>query len=271
MGYFGKWKFAALHAPRIIKGLIFFDQPAWVLKLFLIRCRYFFTRRFSGPITTPDGFFLETENELISYWSFFVERECWASEWAEALKEEPGATVIDVGANAGLFTHWIWTLQPKTDFILFEPLPKMAKKIERWQNRTGASARLYNTAVSDRCGTAVFFASAENDTSASLKPEGIKSTQLQVSVVTLDSIVPKQSIFLVKIDVEGCECDVLAGGKKTLSRTRFLVIEAHSKEALAKIQDQLGSNWNCKQIGASDYFFTRNSKITLGTQSCLKK
>ena len=170
MSHISKWKFVALHAPRRVMGLLFPGQPVWAWKLFFMRCRYFLRRRFSGPVTTPDGFRLEIERELIAYWSFFVERECWAGEWSTALEQETRATV------------------------------------------------------------------------------------------TLNSVIPEQPVFLKKTDVEDCEREVLAGGKQTVDRTRFLIIKAHAKEALAKIQDQLGSHWSSKQIGASDYFFARNSQ-----------
>jgi FkbM family methyltransferase len=74
-----------------------------------------------------------------------------------------------VGANAGLFTHLIWTLKPDAEIIAFEPLPKMAAKIKAWQARTGARLTIHNQAVSDHCDTAPFYAMADNDTGASLK------------------------------------------------------------------------------------------------------
>jgi FkbM family methyltransferase len=111
--------------------------------------------------------------------------------------------------------------------------------------------------VSDKCGTAAFYASEDNDPTATLKPTDQRSTQFNVPIVTLDSVIPKQPIFLMKLDVEGCECEALAGAKETLEQTRFLVVEAHSQEALGKIQKQLGPVWRSKQVGKSDFFFQR--------------
>jgi hypothetical protein len=61
----------------------------------------------------------------------------------------------------------------------------------------------------------------------------------------------------MKVDVEGCESEVLAGGVQTVNRSRFLILEAHTPEALEKLQRQLGSDWRAKQVGASDFLFTR--------------
>jgi hypothetical protein len=63
----------------------------------------------------------------------------------------------------------------------------------------------------------------------------------------------------MKVDVEGAECEVLAGGPQTLSRTRFLILEAHTQEALNKIQNQLGMGWLSRRVGASDYLFIRTT------------
>lgn len=257
-----KWAFLWEHTFSSVVGFsrILISHPFFSIKLLTTRFAFFFTRKLQKPLVTPDKFLIESTEELVSYWGLFIEGECGTGEWKSALQRESQPLVLDVGANAGLFTHLIWHFKPNAEFIVFEPLPKMAEKIAKWGKDNKAKLTLYNKAVSDRCGTAVFYASAENDTSASLKPEGVKTSQLQVPVVILDSVIPKQPVFLMKIDVEGCECEVLAGGRETVSRTRFLVIEAHTKEALAKIQGQLGTDWSSKQIGASDYLFTRNSK-----------
>ncbi len=234
-----------------------FREPAWTITLFTARARYFFSRQLKHPLKTPDQFVIESASELISYWSFFVERECWSHEWVSALVSESEPLVVDVGANAGLFTHRIWTLQPRARFIVFEPLPRMAKKIEQWKQRTGTNLVLHNTAVSDRNGTASFYASEDNDPTASLKSEGKRSLEFTVPVVTLDSVLPDKPILLLKIDVEGCECEVLSGARRTLEQSRFLLIEAHTKDALARLRHELGSPWQVKQVGASDFLFTR--------------
>lgn len=113
-------------------------HPLFALQLLVVRTRFFLTRRLAGSVSTPDGFLIETTGELISYWSFFIEREGCVQEWVEALKGQTKPLVLDVGANAGLFTHLIWTLKPDAEIVAFEPLPKMAAKIKAWQIRTGA-------------------------------------------------------------------------------------------------------------------------------------
>ncbi|HLH54890.1 MAG TPA: FkbM family methyltransferase [Verrucomicrobiae bacterium] len=255
-----KWAYALEHALPALGGWLrlLFRSPVWALQLLWIRSAFFFNRKLLRPVRTPDGFLLESGHQLISYWSLFIERECWARDWVDALAAETKPLILDVGANAGLFTHLLWTRRPDAEFIAFEPQPAMARKIAKWQAATGARLTLRQQGVSDHEGTANFFASEEGDPTASLKPEGPKSIKLTIPLVTLDSAIPSVPVFLMKVDVEGCECEVLAGGKNTINRARFLILEAHTPEALSRIQNELGPEWNSKRVGASDFLFSRS-------------
>lgn len=233
-------------------------QPRFACRLFRVRLRYFLFRQFGSSLDTPDNFRIETAAELISYWSFFVERECWSPDWARELRRASRPLILDVGANAGLFTHWIWTQNRDAEFIVFEPLPHLAAKIRAWSQRTGARLSLNQAAVSDRCGEAVFFTDSDNDTGATLRSDAGKRTQLTVPTLTLDSIVPLRVVLLAKIDVEGFETEVLKGATRTLERMRFLLVEAHTSESLGRIRDILSAaQWDCRRVGSSDYLFTR--------------
>lgn len=257
-----KWSQAARHFVRNFVGFprYFLAHPAFAIKLLHARAKYFFTRRLPGPIATADGFLIETTGELVSYWSFFVERECLTSDWLKPLLAEPQPLVVDVGANAGLFAHRVWTLKPDAKFILFEPLPRMVKKIVQWGTAVHPAYTVHNNAVSDHCGTTTFFASTEDDVTASLMSGPGKHLKYEVAVVTLDSILPDAPILVMKIDVEGFECEVLSGAKRTLERARFLIIEAHNQEALDRIKQTLGDRWVNQQVGASDHLFRKRAQ-----------
>jgi FkbM family methyltransferase len=261
-----KWSQAARHFVPNLVGVprYFFAHPIFALKLLKVRAEYFFTRQLPKPVATPDGFLLETTSELVSYWSFFVEREGLVPEWVQAFLAEPQSLVVDVGANAGLFAHLVWTMKPDTKFILFEPLPRMVKKIGQWAAAIHPDYTLHDKAVSNYCGTTTFFANTDNDVSASLIPGPDSHLKYEVSVTTLDSVLPDAPILLLKVDVEGSECEVLDGAKRTLERTRFLILEAHTTEALERIKKTLGDQWACKEVGASDYLFMRRSEQARG-------
>jgi hypothetical protein len=75
--------------PSVI-GMIrtLLQQPFFALHLLAVRASFFFTRRLDKPVSTPDGFLIETTGELISYWSFFIEREGCVQDWLEPLSRE---------------------------------------------------------------------------------------------------------------------------------------------------------------------------------------
>ncbi|HEX7654344.1 MAG TPA: FkbM family methyltransferase [Verrucomicrobiae bacterium] len=226
----------------------------------MARFKYLATRNFATPIRTPDGFMIESANELISYWSFFVERECYQKEWGRPLQQAAAPVVLDVGANAGVFSHWIWTLNPRVNLVIFEPLPAMSAKIKNWIEVKQPRATLHAKAVSDEIGHATFYASSGNDTGASLKGTTNHAQQFTVPLTTLDAVITEPDILLAKIDVEGCEVQVLTGAAKTLMRTRHLLLEAHTMEALQAIQKLLPSEiWQCQKVGSSDYLFSRKT------------
>jgi FkbM family methyltransferase len=254
-----KWAFALVHAGPSVTGFVRFlaQTPVFALRLLKARFLYFCCRTFAGPIRSADGFIIESPNELVSYWSFFVERECWDKEWVQDLLAQPAPVVLDVGANAGLFTHMIWRMRQDVELIAFEPLPRMAKKIGEWQKRTDARLKLHNVAASNFAGNADFFVAGDNDTSASLGAVSAAHHPIQVPVVTVDSVAPDKPICLMKIDVEGFESQVLEGGRRTAANSRFIIAEAHTDEALARIRQTLGSEWSCKRVGASDFLFRR--------------
>ena len=260
-----KWKHAIGHSGASLIGSIriFFKNPHFATKLLYGRFYYFWNRKLREPILTPDGYRIETPTELISYWSLNIEKECFRASWTESLKGETAPLVVDVGANAGIFTHLLWTLKPNSEILAFEPLPRMNSKIQDWAKRTRANLTLFPCAVSNRCGTATFCAEADNDTSASLQIANDHRKGFQVKTVTLDSALPDRPIFLIKIDVEGFEPEVLDGGKKAIQNARFLLIEAHSKPAHDRLLEKLGPEWRSEQVGTSDYFFRRKKDCDL--------
>src|SRR6185312_3193436 len=139
-----KWKHAVRHSGASLKGFltILFEHPRFAVKLLRGRSYYFWNRDLKEPLLTPDGYQIETPNELISYWSLKIEKECFRASWTESLKQEASPLFVDVGANAGIFTHLLWSLKPEAEIIAFEPLPRMNLKIQAWAQRTRANLKL---------------------------------------------------------------------------------------------------------------------------------
>jgi FkbM family methyltransferase len=79
----------------------------------------------------------------------------------------------------------------------------------------------------------------------------------QVDVTTVDNELVGREVLVMKIDVEGFEEEVIAGAQKTLSRTKFVIIEAHDVPRRDLLTRLLGPGWKRHRVGVSDYLFSR--------------
>jgi FkbM family methyltransferase len=189
----------------------------------------------------------------------FVEQELRDSRWVRAVRSGYKPLVVDVGANAGVFSHYVHCLNPRCEFVAFEPLPGMAARIRELQERTGMNLVCHQKAVSKTSGQALFESPHGYDGTSKLTRDGkAGANTLQVETTTLDAALGNRKITLMKVDVEGFELDVIEGGRGALARTDFLIMEAEDPAHLANITAALGKNWTRKKVGATDYLFTRS-------------
>lgn len=145
----------------------------------------------------------------------------------------PGATVLDVGAHVGYYTLLSAVLAgPRGRVHAFEPNPQNAAFLRRHVrlNRLG-NVTVEQAAVSDRAGTARFDFGTGSGT-GHLADAGA----LEVRTVRLDDYCAQHGLAptVVKIDVEGAEMSVLAGGRETLARHRPVIfLSTHGAEVHA--------------------------------------
>lgn len=128
---------------------------------------------------------------------------------------EPGATVIDVGANAGYFTMLASQRVGSTGQVYaFEPVQINRLRVQENMllNRT-QNVILRSEAASSRKGVTTFFTGpVDHRGLSSLRPLSDASESFDVQTVRLDEVMPTdRRVSLVKIDVEGAEQHVLAG------------------------------------------------------------
>lgn len=150
--------------------------------------------------------------------------------------------IIDVGANAGLYTYHAAAVgSSDTQIIAVEAIGELADLINQNLALNGrANARALHAAASDMEGQRAFFV-AESDQVSSLEPTHIKSYRgargalRQVHATTIDRIVEDEAmahVDLMKIDVEGHELKTLAGAQQTLRDHRpTLILEAKRETA----------------------------------------
>ena len=143
-----------------------------------------------------------------------------------------GDTVVDVGANIGIFTLKAARRVPRGRVVAVEPAPLNLELLRQnvARNRL-ANTTILDCALSDREGEGRLFERGDYAL-YSLHLGSGRSTPVRVS--TLDRLFAEQGIRacrLLKIDVEGEELAVLRGAVQALQATGQVIVE------VTKIED----------------------------------
>jgi FkbM family methyltransferase len=153
---------------------------------------------------------------------------------------------FDVGANWGFYV----LLAAKhreggCEIVAFEPHPQSAKELETQVELNGiAGVRVVQAAVSDRSGTIEFAdtGSAIGQKLAAVNDSHGSARTIVVPTMTLDEAAGRFGRpDLIKIDVEGAENLVVAGGEKVLREDRPVVlVEVHGAERAGRFYERMG-------------------------------
>jgi FkbM family methyltransferase len=152
---------------------------------------------------------------------------------------DDGELTVDVGANIGyLSSAMAAAVGPSGRVVAFEPHPALratlAENAAAWRTRPRCGAvDVRAEALSSRSGRATLREPrgfADNRGVATLEevqPDAA-GPGLEVETTTLDDVVGGERVALLKIDVEGHEAAVLAGGRASLAagRIRDVLFEA---------------------------------------------
>lgn len=130
----------------------------------------------------------------------------------------PDSNCVDVGAHRGLVLREMCRLAPRGRHIAVEPIPWLADDLRQSGLR---GVEVVCAALSTTPGAAQFTVTSDASRSTLGARDG---ERIGVTVTTLDDLVPPDRwIDFVKVDVEGAERLVLAGGLATLRRCRPVI------------------------------------------------
>ncbi|CAN5550398.1 hypothetical protein BH10PLA1_BH10PLA1_18170 [soil metagenome] len=135
----------------------------------------------------------------------------------------PGNTLVDVGANVGYFTALGSHIVGRTGRVIsVEPNPSGFAKLDSMVERSGITwCSRFNIGLSDAIGHITLYEppAEHHNLNSTMNPvDNYKPIDVQIR--TLDDLLDEQKIEcvdLIKVDVEGHEPKVFAGGSKFLS------------------------------------------------------
>ncbi|MER9256728.1 FkbM family methyltransferase [Mesorhizobium sp. M0598] len=165
-----------------------------------------------------------------------------------SLLQKTDPVVLDIGCNDGTDTRRFLSLCPKAQLYCFEPDPRAAARFKKNMNPYLDKVKLFEIALSNRNGTIDFHPSngegsaEEWDQSGSIRRPKNHLVEhawvrfdrpMSVETRRLDdwcSEANLKKIDFIWMDVQGAESDVIAGGRQTLSNTRFIYTEYSDHE-----------------------------------------
>lgn len=156
----------------------------------------------------------------------------WTYRLFAGLVDSRPGSLVDIGANVGLYLIWLKSVDRDRQYIGFEPNPACyfyLQELIRCNRFSDASA--FPLALSDTRALRTFYARRLGDKMGSLlahhRVEKDKPYSFNVITEPGDPVfedLDLAAISAIKIDVEGFEVEVLRGLAKTLSRYRPVVI-----------------------------------------------
>lgn len=142
----------------------------------------------------------------------------------------PGAVIVDVGANFGVYAaHAALHAGPEGRVFAFEPAPGAFELLQSniLRNDLAGRSMAVRAAVGASDGTAPFCLKADVAFSG-LRDTGRSRTldRIEVEVRSLDGFEPlaDRAVDLIKIDTEGGEAGVLAGAGAVLARSPDVIV-----------------------------------------------
>lgn len=137
-------------------------------------------------------------------------------------------TIIDVGAASG--TSALYQVFPTANHLLIEPLQEFAPHLDALVNKLD-KAEYIIAAAGKEPGDIVINVHRDLVGSSIYKEEedsDVNGVERTVSVITIDRVCQAKGTdgpYLIKIDTQGAELDVLMGAEAVLQETDFVILE----------------------------------------------
>ena len=157
------------------------------------------------------------------------------------LQELEIRTLLDIGANVGQYASEMRKIFPKAQIYSFEPLKDCFKQLNE-NMKNDARFQALNCALSDEPGETQINRNEHSPASSLLKLGDLHRKHYTYAVATrsetirvecLDKMAGQLKIetpLMIKMDVQGFEDKVIAGGVKTIRKAKILIVETSFEE-----------------------------------------
>lgn len=189
------------------------DRP---LQFYVAMILKFFPGLSKGPLdlSLKDGKILRVRE----FWALFLFDEIFVEncyEPAQVMECGPFGTLIDIGANIGLFTMRGKQLWPQAQVIALEPHPGNFRALqEHVQINRLRDIEPMQVGIAEKCGCFDLYLSPRNIAGHSMYKRESQSDVISIRTCTLEDVLSKvtedSGDVLVKIDCEGCEFPLLS-------------------------------------------------------------
>ena len=156
--------------------------------------------------------------------------------YAIPLQRQP-ATILDLGANAGLTAVYFARCFPDAAIACVEPMPDNARQLRRNLALNGIDAVVFEAAVHSHDGV-VPMSTRMKSYAHQVLPSRAEEHEL-VPALSIDTIMRRlgwDRIGLLKIDIEGHETVILDGACRWADVVDAIVIEIHAEEFEADLR-----------------------------------
>lgn len=140
------------------------------------------------------------------------------------------STVFDIGVGYG--TPWLYEAFPDAHFVLIEPQVKFEESLKKICGNIDAEYHLVGAGAAP--DSLPIYSLEHSSTGSSFLPPtenanriwgDFSKTEYSLPIVPLDSFGDKAAPYLIKIDTEGFEMEVLKGATKILEETGLVLLE----------------------------------------------
>lgn len=196
--------------------------------------------KFRGGMTWHHG---ERDDPVLLFRELFIDR------FYEPLCAPTNAHIVDIGANIGVMTMW-WALgRPDLHFHAYEPNPDSFATLSKNVDVNGLSGQvsLHNEAVGRTAGELDLWVDVRTAFSTAYGKAPFEGARKKaVPMVSLDDVwerIQRKPIWMLKIDTEGAEGDILEGASDAvLGNVTNACIEWHDNivpGVFARCRDRL--------------------------------